>query len=80
MKGPILKSPVVKRSVMLAGHKTSVSMEDEFWSAFRDIAKGRGLTIANLISAIDADRQSNNLSSTIRVFVLEHYRDRRSPR
>ena len=72
MKGPILKSPVVKRSVMLAGHKTSISMENEFWSAFRDIAKERGLTVANLISAIDADRRSSNLSSITRVFVLKH--------
>jgi predicted DNA-binding ribbon-helix-helix protein len=79
MKGAILKFPLPKRSIILGGHKTSVSMEKEFWTAFREIAKERGLTIANLVTSLGADRQNRNLSSTIRVFVLEHYRDRGSP-
>jgi predicted DNA-binding ribbon-helix-helix protein len=76
MKRPLLQSRVVKRSVIIAGRKTSVSMDNEFWSAFQGIARERGLTVTSLISSIDADRKSLNLSLTIRVFVLEYYRDR----
>jgi predicted DNA-binding ribbon-helix-helix protein len=70
------KSRVVKRSIMISGHKTSVSLEDEFWRGLKEIARGRGLTLAELGSAIDSQRQSGNLSSNLRLFVLEHYRNR----
>ena len=70
------KSQVVKRSVIVAGHKTSVSLEAAFWTALREIAAAQGLFITTLISTIDSDRQQSNLSSTIRLFVLEHYRAR----
>ena len=70
-----MKSTVIKRSVVLVGHKTSVSLEDEFWKAFREIAKQRGETVSGLVGAIDADRQNANLSSAIRLFVLDFYRE-----
>lgn len=70
-----MKSPVIKRSIVVAGHKTSVSLEDAFWNGLREIAHGRGEKLQDLISAIDAGRQHTNLSSTIRLFVLSVYRD-----
>jgi predicted DNA-binding ribbon-helix-helix protein len=74
MKGGTQKSRVIKRSIVIAGHKTSVSLEDQFWDALRKIATARGTPVGTLVSSIDVDRQHNNLSSAIRVFVLEHYR------
>ncbi len=75
-----MTSPVIKRSIVIAGHKTSVSIEDAFWTALKDIAQARRQSVAELIGAIDGARQSGkhsgNLSSAIRVFVLEHYRAR----
>jgi predicted DNA-binding ribbon-helix-helix protein len=69
-----MKSPVVKRSIVLAGHKTSVSLEDAFWKGLKEIASGRDMTLSELVAAIDSDRRHGNLSSAIRLFVLEHYR------
>lgn len=69
-----MKSLVVKRSVVIAGHKTSVSLEEAFWSALKDIATGRQQTLTDLVGAIDADRRQGNLSSAIRLFVLDHYK------
>jgi predicted DNA-binding ribbon-helix-helix protein len=69
-----MKSLVVKRSVVLAGHKTSVSLEDAFWERLKDIAKSRRMTLPDLISRIDVDREHGNLSSALRVFLLNHYR------
>jgi predicted DNA-binding ribbon-helix-helix protein len=74
MKGGTQKSRVIKRSIVIAGHKTSVSLEDQFWDALREIATARGTPVGTLVSSIDVDRQHNNLSSTIRLFVLDHYR------
>ena len=68
-------SPVLKRSVVIAGHKTSVSVEDEFWDSLKEIAVERGMTLAAMIGAIDGDREHANLSSAIRLFVLGFYRD-----
>ncbi|MDP4005312.1 ribbon-helix-helix domain-containing protein [Methylobacterium sp. NEAU K] len=65
---------VTKRSVMIAGHRTSVSLEDPFWAALREVAEARGRSIQALIGAIDAGRGGQNLSSAIRVFVLEAVR------
>ncbi len=65
----------VKRSLTLAGHRTSVSLEDEFWAAFRDIAEGRGLAINALAAEIDAARDpETGLATAIRLHVLRHYR------
>jgi len=69
-----MKSPVVKRSIVIAGHKTSVSLEDAFWKGLKDIAGDRNLTLSDLVATIDTDRQQGNLSSAIRLFVLDHYR------
>ena len=69
-----MKSPVVKRSIVIANHKTSVSLEDEFWNALKKIANDRHVTTSELVSDIDAQRQHGNLSSVLRLFVLEHYR------
>jgi predicted DNA-binding ribbon-helix-helix protein len=69
-----MKSPVVKRSIVIAGHKTSVSLEDAFWAGLKDIAANRGMTLSELVGSIDTGRQHGNLSSAIRLFVLDHYR------
>jgi predicted DNA-binding ribbon-helix-helix protein len=68
-----MKSTVVKRSIVLAGHKTSVSLEDAFWEGLKDIAKARRLTLRDLVNGIDTQREQGNLSSAIRLFVLNHY-------
>jgi predicted DNA-binding ribbon-helix-helix protein len=69
-----MKSLVVKRSIVLAGHKTSVSLEDEFWNGLKEIAGRRLMTLSTLVDSIDAQRQHGNLSSALRLFVLEFYR------
>ena len=69
-----MKSQVVKRSIVIAGHKTSVSLEDAFWTGLKEIAKGREMTLSDLVASIDTDRHHGNLSSTIRLLVLDHYR------
>ena len=69
-----MKSPVVKRSIVIAGHKTSVSLEDAFWRGLKEIASGREVTLSDLVASIDTDRRHGNLSSAIRLFVLDHYR------
>jgi predicted DNA-binding ribbon-helix-helix protein len=71
-----MKSPVVKRSIVIAGHKTSVSLEDEFWKGLKEIATDRDMTLSDLVATIDTDRRHGNLSSAIRLFVLNHYRGR----
>ena len=71
-----MRSPVVKRSIVIAGHKTSVSLEDAFWQGLKQIAAGRSLTLSDLVASIDHDRHQGNLSSAIRLFVLDHYRSR----
>jgi predicted DNA-binding ribbon-helix-helix protein len=69
-----MKSPVVKRSIVIAGHKTSVSLEDAFWKGLKEIAMGRSLTLSQLVEPIDSERTRGNLSSALRLFVLDHYR------
>ena len=69
-----MKSPVVKRSIVIAGHKTSVSLEDAFWGALKDIAIARNMTLSELVASIDAARKQGNLSSAIRLYVLDHFR------
>jgi predicted DNA-binding ribbon-helix-helix protein len=70
-----MKSSVVKRSVVIAGHKTSVTLEDAFWNDLRNIATGRDMTLSDLVSEIDSKRQYGNLSSAIRLFVLDFHRN-----
>jgi predicted DNA-binding ribbon-helix-helix protein len=74
-----MKSPVVKRSIVIAGHKTSVSLEDAFWKGLKEIAGDRNLTLSDLVATIDTDRRQGNLSSAIRLFVLDHYRSQMAP-
>lgn len=69
-----MKSPVVKRSIVIAGHKTSVSLEDAFWDALKEIASSRRMTLSDLVATIDSSRTQGNLSSAIRLFVLDFYR------
>jgi predicted DNA-binding ribbon-helix-helix protein len=67
---------VIKRSITVSGRRSSISVEDDFWNALREIAKKRGETLSHLVSSIDAERQHSNLSSAIRLFVLGFYHDR----
>jgi len=74
-----MKSPVIKHSIVVAGRRTAVSLEDAFWEGLREIAKERNETLKGLVTRINADRQMFNLSSAIRVFVLDYYRNCRGP-
>ena len=80
MKSSVSKRSIVvsKRSIVIAGHKTSVSLEDEFWNSLKEIARERGMTLTELVAAIDGNRQHANLSSAIRLFVLGVYREQAS--
>jgi predicted DNA-binding ribbon-helix-helix protein len=69
-----MNSTVKKRSIVIGGRKTSISLEDDFWMSLRQIARGRQVTISDLIASLDAARENSNLSSAIRVFILDHYR------
>lgn len=69
-----MKSPVVKRSIVIAGHKTSVSLEDQFWDALKEIAANRRSTLSEIVASIDSGRNQGNLSSAIRLYVLSHFR------
>ena len=71
-----METSVVKRSIVIGDHKTSVSLEDSFWGAMKEIAGLKGATLSELISQIDTDREHSNLSSAIRLFVLDHYMSR----
>ena len=67
-----MKSPVERRSVVLGDHKTSVSLEQVFWNCMKEISRKRGKTLSELVSEIDDNRQQGNLSSAIRLFVLDY--------
>lgn len=69
-----MKSLVVKRSIVIAGHKTSVSLEDAFWTELKDIAEQRDETLSTVVGNIDTGRHAGNLSSAIRLFVLDNAR------
>ncbi|HET7715578.1 MAG TPA: ribbon-helix-helix domain-containing protein [Bauldia sp.] len=66
----------MKRSITIAGHRTSVSIEDPFWEALGEIAAARGISVTAVIAEIDERRGSANLSSAIRLHVLDWYRKR----
>ena len=70
------KSRVIKRSVLVGGHKTSISLEDVFWSGLREIARERNVHLSRLVGEIDFERRHANLSSAIRLFVFGRYRRR----
>ena len=71
-----MKSPVVKRSIVVDGHKTSVSLEEAFWTGMKEISASRSVTLSELVGEIDTARQQGNLSSAIRLFVLDHFKSR----
>jgi predicted DNA-binding ribbon-helix-helix protein len=81
-KAPGRKSLVLKRSIKLDGHKTSVHLENAFWTALKEIAAAQGTPVGRLIAAIDSERherQYSNLSSAVPLFVLDYYRGRMQP-
>ena len=71
-----MNSAIVKRSVSLSGHKTSISLEDAFWNYLKEIAESRGVSVSVLVAEIQQQDRQTNLSSAIRLFVLEHARER----
>jgi predicted DNA-binding ribbon-helix-helix protein len=71
-----MKSPVAKRSIIVGGHKTSVSLEEAFWNSMKEISGQRDMTLSELVGEIDSNRQQGNLSSAIRLFVLDYFRYR----
>ena len=75
-RGNIVKTSIIKRSVVLNGHKTSVSLENEFWDGLQEIARRENLETSALTKRIADSRKTDNLSSAIRVFVFEHFRAR----
>jgi predicted DNA-binding ribbon-helix-helix protein len=70
-----MSSTVVKRSIVIAGHKTSVSLEDAFWQSLKQIAAARGTTLSEVVGLVDVEHRQGNLSSCLRLFVLDFYRD-----
>ena len=70
-----MKSTVVKRSIVVGGHKTSVSLEEPFWTSMKEISQQLRVTLSELVSEIDRNRQQSNLSSAIRLFVLDHFKN-----
>jgi predicted DNA-binding ribbon-helix-helix protein len=73
------KSHIVKRSIRIAGRRTGVSVEDAFWNRFKEIAADRNMTLSDLVTTINSKGKHNNLSSAIRLFVLDHYRRQAVP-
>ena len=74
-----MNSAIVKRSVSLGGHKTSISLEDAFWNYLKEIAESRGVSVSVIVAEIQAQDRRTNLSSAIRLFVLDHYRTHTAP-
>jgi predicted DNA-binding ribbon-helix-helix protein len=70
-----MKSTVTKRSIVIGGRKTSVSLEEPFWNALKEIASTRSMTLSELVTGINTGRQHGNLSSVLRLFVLAVYQD-----
>jgi predicted DNA-binding ribbon-helix-helix protein len=73
-----MKIAVVKRSISIGGHKTSISLEEEFWNGLKGAARTRGMTLSDLVAAIDRDRPGN-LSSAVRVFIFNHFCAKNGP-
>ena len=70
-----MKSQVVKRSVAIDGHKTSISLEEAFWTSLKAIAQTQGATVAQTVTTINETRKQGNLSSAVRLFVLDCVRN-----
>jgi predicted DNA-binding ribbon-helix-helix protein len=70
----MMRSAIVKRSIVVGGHKTSVSLEDAFWHSLKQIGLGQKITLSALVAGIDTRRPHGNLSSAIRLFVLDYFR------
>lgn len=68
---------MIKRSLTIAGHRTSIALEAEFWAGLENIAETRGMALSELIREIDETRESPNLSSAVRLTVLKWYKDGR---
>lgn len=75
-----MKSLITKHSVMVKNHKTSISLEEDFWQALHEIARSRRISVSRLITSIDADREFTNLSSAIRLFVFRFFREQQARR
>jgi predicted DNA-binding ribbon-helix-helix protein len=75
-----MESLIVRHSIMVKKRKTSISLEDDFWQALREIASLRRVSLSRLISSIDADREFANLSSAIRLFVLRFFKEEQARR
>jgi predicted DNA-binding ribbon-helix-helix protein len=73
-RGENMQTAVIKRSIVLDGHKTSVSLENEFWLGLREIAARENISLSTLVGKIDRERNSCNLSSAIRVHVFNYFR------
>jgi predicted DNA-binding ribbon-helix-helix protein len=76
-QGGHMKSPVMKRTVYIDGRKTGVSIEDAFWSTLKEIAHAQGATVSQKVTEIDKLRQEGNLSTAIRLFVLDRVRSKK---
>ena len=70
---------LAKHSLVIAGHRTSISLERAFWDALRKISSERQMSIASLVASIDAERGNANLSSALRVFVLRAIAQTKAP-
>jgi predicted DNA-binding ribbon-helix-helix protein len=70
-----MRSAIIKRSVIVNGHRTSVSVEDAFWTELKFIARAKGVSLSDLITSIDRGKEAFNLSSALRVFVLRQCRE-----
>ncbi len=71
-----MKSTVAKHSVVVHGHKTSVSLEQPFWEVLVEAARSRDVTVSQLVAEVDRERSYNNLSSALRLFALDFCRAR----
>jgi len=69
-----MKSPIIKRSIMIASHRTSISLEEPFWRGLKDIATRHETSVQNIVASVHGGRHRGNLSSSLRQFVLEYYR------
>ena len=75
-----MQSGVLKRSIVLRGHKTSTSLEDPFWYGLKEIADKRGIALGELLAEVDSQRAGLNLSSALRLYVLDHFQRSAGPR
>ncbi|MGC2154855.1 MAG: ribbon-helix-helix domain-containing protein [Pseudolabrys sp.] len=70
-----MKSAIIKRAILIDGHKTSISLEDAFWNGLKEIADAERTTVSELVAKIDETRKQGNLSSAVRLFVLDRVRN-----